>query len=88
MNRADDPYSLFPREKFAVRMKHFHPGNSDRETREKADYFSVLTVRNLAAESEFSVTAKCHKADNPSREKAREVLRMKAQAVAQERGWL
>ena len=93
MNTYDNPYEVFPREHFAVKLIHLHPGNSTLEQRHKSQYVSILEVHtrdrsgNTNVLPDLTLTARCRKGDQPSRAKGREVLRMKAQAAKDALQW-
>jgi len=91
MKSYDNPYNIFPKEKYHVKLVHLHSGNSTEQQRGKSSYMSLLQVwdkdsRQLGPHLE--ITARCRPGDNPSRAKAREVLRLKAQAAKQALGWV
>ena len=95
MDRHDNPYNLFPKEFFVVRMKHLHPGNSSKHERNNSKYLSYLEViprdtstKEPIEELGFTVIAQCNSKDAPSREKAREILRLKAQVAGEMLGWI
>lgn len=95
MNHHDNQYNLFPKDHFVVRMKHLHPGNSSKKERNNSKYLSYLQVipRHIATsepmpELGFTVIAQCNSKDDPSREKAREILRLKAQVAGEFLGWV
>lgn len=94
MNTYDNPYEVFPREHFAVKLIHLHPGNSTNEQRHKSQYVSILEVHQRNSLDghtnvlpDLTLTARCRKGDQPSRAKGREVLRIKAQAAKQALRW-
>lgn len=90
MTKHDDPYSLFPKNKFRVKMHHLHPGNSTKKQRGNSQYLSLLYITVLGVNGiddyTLKVTAKCAPGDIPNRAKAREILRLKAKAVAETLG--
>lgn len=104
MQKHDNPYNLFPKDKFSVKMVHLYPGKTvvingvEKKLRKKdcrnSQYYSILTVvpKNEQGspdfERGFTVTAKCGPGDTPSREKAREILRLKAREIASYWGWV
>jgi hypothetical protein len=104
MQKHDNPYNIFPKDKYSVKMVHLFPGkkvviNGVEKTLRKKDchnskYYSILTVvpkntdGSLELDHGFAVTAKCGPGDSPSREKAREVLRLKAREIASYWGWV
>lgn len=104
MEKHDNPYNLFPKDKYSVKMVHLYPGktvviNGVEKKLRKTDcnnsvYYSILTVvpknedGSLDFEKSMTVTSKCGPGDTPSRAKAREVLRLKAREIASYWGWV
>ncbi len=106
MQKYDNPYDLFPKDKFHVHMVHLMPGKvleKDSDTGKptrvlgkkacgNSKFMTVLTVKprhpNQYLNGEIKVTAKCGPTDTPSRKVGREVVRMKAQLLAQQLGWI
>lgn len=94
MQNHNNPYEVFPKELFQVTLKHLHPGNSSKSERGNSKYVSHLIVRTkdingkpYPTAPQFVLTARCSKHDTPSREKAREILTLKAKVVAELKGW-
>ena len=102
MNTFDNPYNIFPTSQYVVKMVHLHPYNSSKEQRRKSPMRSILKVWRKPAnnqhewlskeiEKQFKpdlvVEARCRPGDTPSRSKAREILRLKAQTAKDLLGW-
>jgi len=89
MNKHDNPFNIFPKGQYKAKMVHLHPGNSTKHDRENSKYFSYLKVHPINNPDDvLIVTAKCSKGDTPNREKAREVLRLKARVMKEAKGWI
>lgn len=101
MNKHDNPYNIFPTPQYVVKMIHLHPTNSSKEDRMKSPMRSILKVwRKPVSPNQWLTTevekhfrpdlvieARCRPGDTPSRSKAREVLRLKAQTAKELLGW-
>ena len=102
MNTHDNPYNIFPTSQYVVKMIHLHPSNSSVKDRMKSPMRSVLKVWRKPAnqpqewlvsalerhyQPDLVLEARCRPGDTPSRSKAREVLRLKAQAAKDVLGW-
>jgi hypothetical protein len=96
MNKTDNPYNLFPTDEYVVKMIHLHPSNSTSQQRGKSAYRSILKVwkklnvnfpPRTDVPPDIQVEARCRPGDAPSRAKAREILRIKAQAVKEALQW-